>query len=167
MARTRDQRGRSDDAAGISFLLSQLGAYASGQFAQRLEPLGIKPAHVGILRVIRQTDGLSQQAIGERLRMFPSRLVLVLDELERRGLVERRNSPADRRSYALWLTARGREVLEQIGRVSQAQEEAICAALSGEERAQLKAVLTKIVAEQKLTPGVHPGYRKLGEGECK
>jgi DNA-binding MarR family transcriptional regulator len=49
-------------------------------------------------------DGLSQQAIGEKLGMFASRLVGLIDELEKLDLVERRNSPSDRRTYALFLT---------------------------------------------------------------
>ena len=98
MARTRATKLSPDPCDGLAFLLSQVGAHASARFAERLEPLGLKPPHAGILRVIEQADGLSQQALGEKLGMFPSRLVAVLDELEERGLVERRDSPTDRRS---------------------------------------------------------------------
>ena len=102
---------------GIGFLLSQVGSHSSARFADRLEPLGFKPAHAGVLRVIREADGLSQQALGERLGIFASRLVGVIDEMEERGLVERRNSPSDRRTYALYLTQPGKAALEQIGRL--------------------------------------------------
>jgi DNA-binding MarR family transcriptional regulator len=167
MARPRTTNPPPDLAAGLAFLLSQVGAHASARFAERLEPLGLKPAHAGILGVIRQADGLSQQALGEKLGMFPSRLVAVLDELEGRGLVERRDSPTDRRSYALYLTAAGCEALEQIGRVARAHQDMLCAALDASERTQLAEYLTRIVAEQGLTPGVHPGLRKLGCAEPK
>jgi hypothetical protein len=39
--------------------------------------------------------------------------------------------------------------------------------LSDAEKAVLAELLARIVAEQGLTPGIHPGYRKLGDGECK
>jgi DNA-binding MarR family transcriptional regulator len=100
-----------------------------------------------------------QQLLAE---LFPSRLVAVLDELGKRGLVERRDSPTDRRSYALHLTDAGRKALEQIGRVAREHQDALCAALDEAERAQLAGLLGRIAAEQRLTPGVHPGYRKLG-----
>jgi DNA-binding MarR family transcriptional regulator len=116
------------------------------------------------LRVVAEADGLSQQALGEKLGLFPSRLVGVLDELEQRGLVERRDSPADRRSYALYLTRAGREIVEQIGRIGCEHQDAICAALNQCERAQLAGFLRRIADEQKLVPGVHPGFRKLAEG---
>ena len=79
-----------------------------------------------------------------------------------RGLVERRDSPTDRRSYALYLTGAGRDALEQIGRIAQEHQDALCAALDESERVQLADLLRRIADEQKLTPGVHPGYRKLG-----
>jgi DNA-binding MarR family transcriptional regulator len=167
MGRSHTMNPSPDPAAGLAFLLSQVGAHASGKFAERLEPLGLKPAHAGILGVIEHADGLSQQALGEKLGMFPSRLVAVLDELEGRGLVERRDSPTDRRSYALYLTQAGREALEVIGRVAWEHQDALCAALDESERAQLAGFLTRIAAEQGLTPGVHPGFRKLGCAEPK
>ena len=164
MARPRVTPGSSEPTGELAFLLSQVGAHASARFAERLAPFGLKPAHVGILRVIRGADGLSQQALGETLGMFPSRLVGILDELERGGLVERRDNPADRRSYALHLTDAGREALEQAGRVAREHQDGLCAALDESERSRLSDFLRRIAAEQKLTPGVHPGYRKLGGG---
>jgi DNA-binding MarR family transcriptional regulator len=167
MARSRATNPSPATADSLAFLLSQVGAHAAARFAERLEPLGLKAAHAGILRCIKQADGLSQQALGERLGMFPSRLVAVLDELEGLGLVERRDSPTDRRSYALYLTDAGREALERIGRIGQEHQDALCAALDESERAQLAGFLTRIVAEQGLTPGIHPGYRKLGCDETR
>jgi DNA-binding MarR family transcriptional regulator len=166
MARPRSPHS-TDPAAGLGFLLSQVGAHSSARFAERLEPLGYKPAHAGIIRVIRDADGLSQQALGERLGMFPSRLVGIIDELEAKGLVERRHSPTDRRSYALYLTDAGREALELIGKISRTHQGEICAALSDGERAQLADMLRRIAAEQGLTPGIHPGFGRMGGGEAR
>ena len=165
MARTRSKPVAPDPSVGLAFLLSQVGAHSAARFAGRLEPLGLKPAHAGILRVIEQADGLSQQSLGEKLRVFPSRLVALIDELERPGLVERRDSPADRRSHALHLTDAGREALEKIGFASREHQDSIRAALDEAERAKLAEFLRRIAAEQGLAPGIHPGFRKLdGEG---
>jgi DNA-binding MarR family transcriptional regulator len=160
MGRARATNPSSDPTAGLGFLLSQVGAHSSARFAERLTPLNLTPPHAGILRVIGQADGLSQQALGGKLGMFPSRLVVVLDELEKRGLVERRDNPTDRRSYALHLTDAGRESLEQIGRIAREHQDAICAALDESERAQLAGFLARIAAQQQLAPGIHPGYRR-------
>ncbi|WP_437751933.1 MarR family winged helix-turn-helix transcriptional regulator [Sorangium sp. So ce1389] len=150
--------------ADLAFLLAQVGAHAAAQFAERLAPLKLLPPHAGILRAIGQSNGISQAALSERLGMFPSRLVVLLDALEERGLLERRSSPEDRRSYALHLTRAGQEMVQRIGRVAQEHRQALCAALDDAEQAQLAALLRRIAAEQELTAGVHPGYRKLGKG---
>ncbi len=167
MARTRHSDSSAYPYSGPAFLLSQLGAHSSSRFAERLEPLNLTPPHVGILRVLKESDGLSQQALGEKLGMFPSRLVGVLDELEKRGLVERRDSPNDRRSYALYLTKHGREALPKIGRIARQHEEALCAALNDAERQHLAGLLKRMADEQQLRPGIHPGFRKFGEPESE
>jgi DNA-binding MarR family transcriptional regulator len=167
MARAEERDSLTDLCDTLAFLLSQVGAHASARFAERLSSLELKLAHAGILRAIKQSDGLSQQALGAEIGIFPSRLVGVLDDLERRGFVERRNSPNDRRSYALYLTDAGRAIVEQIGRIGRKHEEALCTALDESERSQLVGFLARIAAEQGLTPGVHPSLRKLGTSESR
>src|SRR5438105_260494 len=121
----------------VGFLLAQVGAHAAGKFAERLAPLNLKPSDAGLLRILGASEGMSQQALASRLRINPSRLVGLVDALETRGLVERRENPQDRRTYALHLTAPGRAVLHDIGRISRAHSDAICAALNTEEREML------------------------------
>lgn len=145
-----------------AFLLAQIGARAATQFGERLNNLRLARPHAGILRLIGLTPGLSQQELARRLAILPSQLVALLDELEERGFIERRQDATDRRTYALHLTASGRDVLEQIGRIAREHDDAICAALNVQERQQLTTLLGRIAEQQGLTPGVHPGYRALG-----
>lgn len=149
------------DRMGVAFLLAQIGSQAAAKFAERLAPLKLTPPEAGILGVINRQNGLSQQALADLLGMFPSRLVLMLDELEKAGLIERRASLADRRSYALHLTARGKKALPAIGRIAREHDEAMCGALNASERTTLLELLSRIADEQQLRPGVHPGYRRL------
>jgi len=101
--------------------------------------------------------------------MQPSRLVVLVDELETRGLAERRANPDDRRSHALHLTEKGRATLEAIGRVGREHQQALLAALNEDEQGQLAALLRRIADQQGLAIGVHPGYTRLGgpgRGAC-
>src|SRR5580658_7265548 len=120
-----------------AFLLAQLGAHAASQFAERLGVLEVAPADAGILRLLRVTAGLSQQELASKLQIHPSRRVAILDNLERRGVVERRANPDDRRLYSIHLTKAGGEILEKIGRVAREHEDGLLSALSGGERDQL------------------------------
>jgi DNA-binding MarR family transcriptional regulator len=149
-------------ARSTAFLLAQVGAHAAAQFGERMKELNLGRPHAGILGMIAASPGLSQQALGLRLGILPSRLVALIDELEKRGILERRQDPGDRRVYALHLTAAGRKTMEQIGRIAQDHDDAICAALEPDEKRQLNSLLGRIADQQGLTPGVHPGYRSLG-----
>jgi DNA-binding MarR family transcriptional regulator len=86
-------------------------------------------------------------------------LVIIVDEMEQRGLIERRANPDDRRRYALHITEKGRSILETIGRISREHSQALLAATSEDERRQLGTLLQRIADQQGLTRGVHPGYR--------
>jgi DNA-binding MarR family transcriptional regulator len=152
-------RGR--EGASPAFLLAQVGAHAAARFAERLGPLGLTPAHAGSLRVIAASAGSSQQEVAERLGMFPSRLVALVDELEDRGLVQRLENPRDRRIYLLQVTARGKEVLQSIGRVAREHQDALLAALNTDERGLLASLLSRVADHQGLRPGVHPGFARL------
>jgi DNA-binding MarR family transcriptional regulator len=146
-----------------AFLLAQVGAHAAAQFAERLSELELLPPHAGVLRAIAGGPGGSQQRLASQLGMLPSRLVPLLDELEARALVERRNHPEDRRLYALHLTEQGEKTMSQIGRLARAHDDAVCASLSASEREQLAALLVRVANEQQLTAGVHPGFARIGE----
>ena len=154
--------GRTRRPSSAAFLLAQVGSHAVRKFAERLAPLRLLPPHAGILGVLRKSGGLSQQGLAEALQMHPSGLVAIIDELEERGLVKRQDSLDDRRTYELHLTDKGRSTLKAIGQVAREHQEALCAALTGEEREQLATLLRRIADQQGLTPGVHPGLSRLG-----
>src|SRR5215212_9898790 len=98
-----DQRIPGDAAPStLGFLLSQVGTHASRRFAQRIAALDLQPPLFRVLNVVDAVEGRSQHAIGEAIQAPPSRMVAIVDELERRGLVERRPDPADRRVRALY-----------------------------------------------------------------
>ena len=150
-----------------AFLLAQIGAYAATRFGDRLTKLRLARPHAGILRMIGLSPGLSQQALGRRLEIQPSRLVALLDELQEKGYLERRADPTDRRSYSLHLTEAGRRILEQIGQIAREHDDEICAALTSEERRHIKSLLVRMAEQLHLTPGVHPGYRSLGKPKSR
>ena len=144
-----------------AFLLSQIGSHAAARFGERLSTLGLIPAHAGILHVLEATPSLTQQALASALGMVPSQLVGLLDDMEAKDLIERRNNPEDRRRYALHLTENGTQILKRVGEIAREHQRSLLAALSEDERRHLQALLERIAEEQGLTPGVHPGYRAL------
>jgi DNA-binding MarR family transcriptional regulator len=141
----------------LGYLLVQLGTRAARLFAEQLAPFELEPRHAGMLMRLAANEGKSQQAIGELVGLNPTRMVFVVDELERRGLVQRRRNDADRRSYALYLTEAGREKLAQIGTAVAGQRAQLGWSLSPAERDQLTDLLLRLAAEQGITGQTLPG----------
>jgi DNA-binding MarR family transcriptional regulator len=149
---------RRDKAhTSVAFLLSQVGIFASQRFAKRLEPLDLHPPQFRVLNMVDATEGQSQQAIGEAIGAPASRMVAIVDELEQRGLVERRLHPGDRRVRALHLTEEGRSVLARGRKVATEHERDLMRGMSQADRKQLISLLQKLVEKQNIGSGVHPG----------
>jgi DNA-binding MarR family transcriptional regulator len=145
---------------GFALVLVQLGFHLARTYGEALAPLGLEQRHAGMLARLAANEGKSQQALGELLGLNATRMVFLVDELEQRGLVERRRNPADRRSHALYLTDLGRDTLREVQRVTTAHEGQLGASLTGPERAQLATLLRRVADEQGLPPQSLPGAHK-------
>src|SRR3979490_3589 len=86
---------------GPAFLLAQLGAHAASKFAARMRTIDLTPPLAGVLRFLARNPGSTQRELAEAIGMPPSRLVAMVDELERRGLVHRVRNEQDRRSHRI------------------------------------------------------------------
>jgi DNA-binding MarR family transcriptional regulator len=157
-----DQSGQLQDPPGCAFLLAALGSHAATRFTERVAELDLTPPQVGLLRLISAGPGQSQQAVAQRLGLPPSRLVGLVDALADRGLVERRRNPEDRRLHALHPTDAAEALLSRVAEIGREHDDALCRSLGADERDRLRALLARIAADHGLTPGVHPGYRRLG-----
>jgi DNA-binding MarR family transcriptional regulator len=138
------------------FLLVQLGTHAHRRFAERLADRGLHPRHFGMLSHLAAAEGQSQQAMSVALGVHRSAVVALVDDLEHRGLAERRRDPGDRRAYTLFLTSTGRELLEELRRAADEEDAELLAALDASERSQLISLLQRVADAQGLTAGVHP-----------
>ncbi|GAA4330137.1 DNA-binding MarR family transcriptional regulator [Actinomadura luteofluorescens] len=161
---TNDEELRLPVQVGVAFLLAQLGAHGAGRFAERIAELDLTPPQAGLLRMLAAAPGRSQRELADQLGMPPSRFVPFADELEQRGLIERRRNPEDRRLYALYLTDQGFVLLARLAEASAAHEREMCQALSPDERREMKALLERVAEQQGLGRGVHPGFRRLRPG---
>ncbi len=104
---------------------------------------GLSPGRVGLLIYINANPGVTQSRLAEAVERDRSTMVGVLDQLEARGLIERRRG-ADRRTNGLWLTRAGRALLARALRGIARHEQRIAARLSAAERRRLLELLGKI-----------------------
>lgn len=127
-----------------TFLLKRLGFAAKDRAMEAYEQTGLHPYHHAILIVLGEGSPETQGSIADTLGYDRGQLVGLLDELEERGLLERRRDPADRRRHLVKLTPEGRKTLARMRAVARENEDEFLEPLSEEERATLHALLLRL-----------------------
>jgi DNA-binding MarR family transcriptional regulator len=128
----------------VGYVLRRAQVAVFQDFARSYARFDIRPVQYAALVVIDSNPGQKQIAVGSALGIKRANFVALCDELERRGLIERRGLPNDRRSYALHLTTKGADLLTELHATNLEHEARIAAALASAGRdgfmAQLKAL---------------------------
>jgi DNA-binding MarR family transcriptional regulator len=134
------------EAAEVGLLLRVAQRRAARAFATALEPLGIEGKHMGVLLELGGGGSGSQRELIERTGGDKSSMVRIVDELERRGLAERRPAERDRRAYAVRLTPAGEQLLAEARIIADRVGTELLAGLEPAERDGLRALLRRFVA---------------------
>jgi len=104
----------------------------------------LRPRQLLALTLLDEHGPVTQQALGEALRLDPSNVVGLLNELEERALVTRRRDPADRRRHIVELSAAGADELVRTSSRLRLVEDDLLKALSTEERTTLHGLLVRV-----------------------
>jgi DNA-binding MarR family transcriptional regulator len=142
---TRDASWRASSVSeDLSFLLARSNALSLAAGNEALRPFGLRVRSYPVLALA--CDGLrpTQRELADFLRLDPSQVVSLIDELEGHGLVERQTDERDRRSKVLVPTAAGHRVFAEAREAVIAAEVAPFAALSPAERETLTGLLGRV-----------------------
>ncbi|WP_143968463.1 MarR family winged helix-turn-helix transcriptional regulator [Tepidimonas fonticaldi] len=115
-----------------------------GHVLQRLAPFGLRVVDFSVLTVIAHNPGITSRQVCAALDILPPNLVGLVRALERRGWVEKRGHPTDRRAQGLYVTPQGAEVQAQAQAQVGALETSDVTHLDAGERATLIRLLRKI-----------------------
>ena len=104
------QEARAQDlATRVWFRFIRLESRLAAAVAEGLRAINLSVPQCDVLTTLSEAEGVSQQALAKRLYVTKGNISGLLDRLEAAGLVERRSTAADRRSYEIHLTPAGRE----------------------------------------------------------
>ena len=131
-------------SAGSMVLLTRLNRLVYRHATE--EALGMRLKQYAGLSTLREQGAMPQQALGEQMHVDPNNLVLLLNDAEANGWLERRRDPTDRRRHIVVLTDSGREALARAEQALEDVEDQVLGPLSAEERATLRSLLRKAVA---------------------
>jgi DNA-binding MarR family transcriptional regulator len=127
--------------AHLGYLIRRTQIWIFQDFIRTLATVNIRPAQYSVLTVIDANPGLTQMSLSKALGIERARLVHLLDGLEARRFVERRPSANDRRSHALYLTAKGGTALADIKALAQEHEQHLAERVGRKNRQQLLRLL--------------------------
>jgi DNA-binding MarR family transcriptional regulator len=135
-----------NSSTGPILLLTQLSRLINRRSTPEL--LGQTLKELGVLSYLRDYHEVSQQTLTEGLCIDTNYCVMLLNDLESSGLVERRRDPADRRRHIVSMTEQGRKALHQVEAAQQTLEDEILGSLDAEERSTLAHLLRKAIEGQ-------------------
>lgn len=125
----------------LAFLLARANALSLSRANAALAEYELKVRSYSVLALAAAGVGPSQRELSEFLRLDPSQIVALVDDLESRGFAQREPDPADRRANVVLITDAGREVYERARASTVAAEEGAFAELSRSDRERLTAFL--------------------------
>jgi MarR family transcriptional regulator, lower aerobic nicotinate degradation pathway regulator len=144
MSVTIRQRLPQELVASTTFLLKRLGYSAKDRSMGAYEREDVHPYHYAILLALAEGGHETQGAIADALGYDRGQLVGLLDELEERGLIERKRDPDDRRRHLVQMTADGKRKLRRLRTLAAEIEDDFLSPLTDSERAQLHGLLYKL-----------------------
>jgi DNA-binding MarR family transcriptional regulator len=127
---------------GYALRRAQLVIFAD--FNHTLAKLDLRPGQFAVLVMIDQNPGTSQSSVSAALGIQKANFVATIADLEKRGLVRRRKSETDGRTYSLGLTARGRSLLQHASELQSVHEARVIAQIGNEGRLQLLGLLDRL-----------------------
>jgi DNA-binding MarR family transcriptional regulator len=132
--------------ASPTFLLKHLAMAMKEQKLAAFEASGLNPMHYAMLALLDEGARETQATIADALGYDRSYLVGLLDQLEERGLIERRRDPEDRRRHLVKLTSAGTETLASLRSVIKKFEKEFLAPLDADERQTFQSLLQRLAA---------------------
>lgn len=112
--------------------------------SQSIEGLEMCPSDFAVLEALLHKGALPVNAIGRKVLLTSGSITTAVDRLEQKGLVERKNSPEDRRTRIVHLTAKGRELITTAFEKHEKDLERGLASIDQKERAVLYELLKKL-----------------------
>lgn len=128
----------------IGYHLRRAQVHLFADFARTMAEVQMTPGQFGVVSLIGANPGLTQSALARAVGIERSTMVAVIDTLQGRGLVERKPSPLDRRSYALVLTPDGERLMERLLPMVRAHERNVARNLSAADKERLIELLMRL-----------------------
>jgi len=127
--------------------IRRLQQIAVGIFMDETADVNVTPVQFALLFAASKETGLDQRTLAGRIGLDTSTIGAVVDRLERRGLIERKVSPDDKRVRLLSVTPAGKKLLQGVMPAMLRAQDRMLAPLPKADRAKFMAMVKRIVEE--------------------
>ena len=141
---SQDESG-IDLETSVGYLMKEASSALRASMEAVLRPLGMSITHYSCLELLAQRPGLSNSDLARGTFVTRQSMNVLLQSLERDGLVHRAEAAAEGRALPTELTAAGRRQLATASAAVRGVEDRMKSGLSAAEQAQLKDMLSKCV----------------------
>ena len=128
----------------IGYALRRAQGVVYADLNDALARISLRPLQFTLLLMVAENPGASQTSVCEALGMQKANCVPTMSELERRGLIIRRKSATDARSYELHITNKGKRILQRAGELQSTHEQRLIERIGIDGRDQLLQLLGKL-----------------------
>ena len=141
----------SSETGGTEYLETLVGYNTSraahtlvSHFIRGVGSFDLRTVDFSVLSVIGHWPGVTSRQLCQQLNVLPPNMVVLLRELDKRGLIERQPHPTDRRAVGLLLSIGGKALMKKAEKAASAADAQGTAHLSPAERKTLVRLLQKI-----------------------
>jgi DNA-binding MarR family transcriptional regulator len=128
----------------LGFLLHDVARLLRKRFEQRARGLGLTRSQWQTLAYLGNNEGIHQGGLAEILEIEGITLVRILDKLEERGLIERRQHPTDRRVWQLYLRDAARPLMAEMRAIGDVTRGEALDGIADDDREHLMRTLARL-----------------------
>lgn len=125
----------------IGFLVSDTHRLVTAVVDKVMEPLGLTRSQLRVLLFLIRQDGYTQVELAEKLEIGKVAIGGLLDRLEEKELLERKNHPDDRRAKRIYLTPKVEGLFEPMSQMSEGLMDNLLLGISPEDQEKLSSHL--------------------------
>jgi MarR family transcriptional regulator, transcriptional regulator for hemolysin len=133
-----------DDERHIGFLISDVARMMRTAFDRRVRGLGLTRSQWLVINRLHRRPGATQSELAEMLEVEKATAGRMVDRMEKKGWVERRDDSADRRVNRLYLTAEANLIEVRLAAIAEETVDDALSLLSAEEREEFSALMRRV-----------------------
>ena len=128
----------------LGFLVHDVARWRRTVIDEAFKPLSVTSSQAWLMAYLSRADGLTQSALAKQMNLGKVAVGGLIDRLEKSKMIERRADPTDRRMNNVHVTAKGRNVITSIRKITLLSNQGILEDISIDDVKKTSATLAKL-----------------------